>query len=98
MVEVIANLLEDTRIDRLSFKLAKTASYITNKRSVTFHPQCSNIYSPSIGVKLIKITIASHDWLDPFDLKNDNNTAANRLRPLGGQWAFFTRMRILAGG
>ena len=65
MVEVIANSLEDTLIDGLSFKLAKTASYITNKRSVTFHPQGSNIYSPGIGVKLIKITIAGHDWLDP---------------------------------
>ena len=35
MVEVIANSLEDTLIDGLSFKLAKTASYITSKRSCT---------------------------------------------------------------
>ena len=75
MVEVIGNSLEDTLIHGYSFKLAKTASYITNRRSVTFHPQGSNIYSPGIGVKLIKITLAGHDWLDPstfrimFDLQ-----------------------------
>ena len=68
MVEVIANSLEDTLIDGLSFKLAKTASYITNRRSCTFHPQASNIYSSNAGVKLIKITIAGHDGLDPSSL------------------------------
>ena len=104
MVEVIANSLEDTLIAGPSFKLANTASYITNRRSVTFHPQGSNIYSPSIGVKLIKITIASHDWLDPstfrimFDSQNTSGVAGLRLRPVGGPWSFFSRMRILAGG
>ena len=33
-----------------------------------------------------------------FDLNNTNNAAAHRLRPLGGPWAFFSRMRMLAGG
>ena len=33
-----------------------------------------------------------------FDLYNTNGTAANRLRPIGGPWSFFSRMRILAGG
>ena len=105
MVEVIANSLEDTLIDGLSFKLAKTASYMTSSWSVTFHPQGSNVYSPSIGVKLINITIASHDWLDPstcrimFDLrKNTSGVAGLRLRPVGGSWSFSSRMRILAGG
>ena len=46
MGEVIANSLEDTLIDGLSFKLAKTASYITGRRSCTYHPQGSNIYTP----------------------------------------------------
>ena len=36
MVEVIANSLEDTLIDGRSFKIAKTASYTTNRRSCTF--------------------------------------------------------------
>ena len=33
-----------------------------------------------------------------FDLYNTNANAANRLRPIGGPWSFFSRMRILAGG
>ena len=95
MVEVISNSLEDTLIDGLSFKLAKTASYITNRRSCTYHPQGSNIYTPTNGTKLIKINIAGTDWLDPstfrimFDLQNTNGTAACRLRPIGGPWSFF---------
>ena len=104
MVEVIANSLEDTLIDGLSFKLAKTASYITNRRSCTFHPQGSNIYSSTNGTKLIKITISGNEWLDPstfrimYDLHNTDATAAHRLRPIGGPWSFFSRMRVLAGG
>ena len=92
MVEVIANSLEETLIDGLSFKLAKTGSYINSRRSVTFHPQGSNIYIPGIGAKLITISVAGHDWLDPstcrirFDLHNANNTVNCRLRPLGGPW------------
>ena len=95
MVEVIANSLEDTLIDGLSFKLGKTASYITNRGSCTFHPQGSNIYTPANGTKLIKISLNRSDWLDPsafrimFDLYNTNGTAANRLRPIGGPWSFF---------
>ena len=33
-----------------------------------------------------------------FDLYNTNANMANSLRPIGGPWRFFTRMRILAGG
>ena len=38
MVEAIANSVEDRLIDGLTFKLAKGASYIADRRSVTFHP------------------------------------------------------------
>ncbi len=56
MVEVISNSLEDTLIDGLSFKLAKTASYITNRRSCTYHPQGSNIYTPTNGTNFLRLT------------------------------------------
>ena len=96
MVEVIASSLNDTQNDGLSFKLSKTASYITNRRSCTCHPQGSNIYPPQNETKLIKITINGSDWLDPstfrimFDIYNTNAKAANRLRPIGRQWFFFS--------
>ena len=62
MAEIITASLEDYLIDGLSFKLSKTASYVTNRRSVTYHPQGSNIYSTN-GTKLIKFHISGSDWL-----------------------------------
>ena len=44
MVEAVANGVEDKLVDGLSFKLPSGASYVTNRRSCTFHPQGSNIY------------------------------------------------------
>lgn len=102
MVEVVTAALEDQLVDPLSFKLNKTASYITKRRSCTFHASGSNIYHPRTGVKLIKILISGHDWLDPgtvrimFDLKNDHPD--RRLYPVGGAHGFFNRLRILAQG
>jgi hypothetical protein len=100
--DLIHNAVEDKIIDGLDFKLRPGASYVLNRRFVTFHPSGSNIYTAK---SLIKIVLTgSNDWLDPstlrvmFSLKNNNATAAKLLRPLGGPWCFFRRMRILCGG
>ena len=104
MVEAFANGVEDKLIDGLSFKLAPGASYVTDRRSVTYHPQGSNIYKPGAGTKLIRIMLTGDNWLDPstfrvmFDLNNDETNAARSLRPLGGPWTFFRRMRMLCAG
>ena len=104
MVEVVTAALEDQLIDPLSFRLTKTASYITKRRSCTYHPQGSNIYHPTTGTKLIKILLSGTDWLDPstfrimFDLNNDDGGGNHNLYPVGGPWGFFSRMRILVGG
>jgi hypothetical protein len=104
MVEVVTAALEDQLIDPLSFRLTKTASYITKRRSCTFHPQGSNIYHPTTGTKLIKILLSGSDWLDPgtfrimFDLKNDDGAGNHNLYPVSGAWGFFSRMRILSSG
>ena len=45
MVKVLANSFKDTLLGGLSYKFAKTAAYITNRRSCKFHPQGSNIYT-----------------------------------------------------
>ncbi|MFM7984796.1 MAG: hypothetical protein ACKPKO_36285, partial [Candidatus Fonsibacter sp.] len=61
-------------------------------------------YKATDGTRLIKFNIGSHDWLDPstfrimYDLRNDSDTDAKKLRPIGGPWPFFTRTRILASG
>ncbi len=55
MVEAIASGIEDKLIDGLSFKMNTVASYVIDRRSVTFHPQGSNIYKTKEGTKLIRI-------------------------------------------
>ena len=103
MVEAHANSVEDKLIDGLSFKLSPSASYVTERKSVTFHPQGSNIYSTN-GTKLIKLLITGDSYLDPstfrvmFDLVNMESDSAKELRPLGGPASFFRRMRVLCGG
>ena len=104
MVEAIANGIEDKLIDGLSFKMNPGASYVVDRRSVTFHPQGSNIYKTKEGTKLIRILLTGDNWMDPstlrilFQLNNDETDAAKMLRPLSGPHAFFRRMRILVAG
>ena len=103
MVEAIANGIEDKLIDGLSFKLNPGASYVTDRRSVTYHPQGSNIYKPGSGTQLIRILLAGDNWLDPSTLRimftvNNEGTVNEELRVLSGPWSFFRRMRILCAG
>ena len=106
-MEGVANTVEDRLVDGLSFQLKPGASYVTERKSVTYHPQGSNIYSTN-GTKLIKLLLTGDQWLDPstfrimFELQNNENPANGNghmeLRPLGGPHTFFRRMRILCGG
>ena len=103
MVEAVANSVEDVLIDGLSFRLAPGASYVQERKSSTFHPSGSNIYSAS-GTKLIKLLVSGDAFLDPstfrimFDLVNMDADSAKELRVLGGPHSFFRRMRVLCGG
>ena len=69
------------------------ASYVVDRRSVTFHPQGSNIYKTKEGTKLIRILLTGDNWMDPstlrilFQLNNDETDTAKALRPLSGPWA-----------
>ena len=104
MVEAIANGIEDKLIDGLSFKMNPGASYVVDRRSLTFHPQGSNIYKTTSGTKLIRILLTGDNWLDTstfrimFDVRNNETNAAKKLYVLGGPHCFFRRMRILAAG
>lgn len=85
-MEAVAQGVEDYLIDGLSFKLNPGASYITNRRSVTFFPTGGNQYSPT-GVKVIRIVLTGNDWIDPatfrmsFTLNNGDGTTGRYLRP-----------------
>ena len=57
---------EDILIDNLSFNLNKGASYINERRSVSFFPSGSNTYKSSPGNRVLKIALNAEDnsWLD----------------------------------
>ena len=65
-MESHVNATEDFLIDGLSFKMGPSASYVTQRRSVTFYPQGGNQYSPT-GVKVIKISLTGDQWLEPSE-------------------------------
>jgi hypothetical protein len=111
-MEATAQSVEDHLIESLSFKLQPGASYVSNRRSVTYHPTGGNDYSPA-GVKVIKIVLTGQDWLDPstvriqFDLQNTYTAQAGEtaaqiaghvLRPVSGPWSLFRRARVIIGG
>jgi len=103
-MEVIANNLEDFLIDNLSYQLKNGASYVLERKSVTFSASGGNIYESSNGSKIIKFQLAANEFLDPstfrfqFTLVNKDSTVAHRLRPISGPWCFFRRVRVECAG
>ena len=43
----LVNSVEEVLVDSLSFKLPGSGEYVTDRRSVTFHQEGSNVYSPT---------------------------------------------------
>jgi hypothetical protein len=112
-MESISSAAEEVLTDSLSFKLPGSGQYIQERRSVTFHTEGSNAYSPSGGTRVIRFKLSSEGWLDPstvrvfFDVRNlDVGTAATdttpavpkQLRPLNAPHAFFRRLIIKMRG
>lgn len=100
-MEAHAQSVEDNLVDSLSFKLRPGASYVMDRRSVSFFPQGGNDYAPN-GVKVIKISLTGDSWLDPstckvfMDVKNPGETAITPI--VEGAHGMFRRMRIMCGG
>ena len=100
-MEVYSSSVEDQLIDGLSYKLSPGASYITERKSVTYFPSGSNVYTTTAGTKVLRILINGDDWADTtntlkvfFDVRN---TGTQPLRVLAGPYSFFRRMRVLCG-
>ena len=72
MVESHANSVDDYLIEGLSFKLSPGASYVTNRRSVSFFPSGSDTYSSASGVKVIKIKLNGITLSSSFFIKVSN--------------------------
>ena len=105
-----AQSVDDALIGGLSYKLKPGASYVTNRRSVSYFAQGGNQYSPN-GVKVMKFNLTGDQWLDPstfrvmFQLNNAGDicaaegTGLKSIEPLSWNPAvFFRRARIICGG
>ena len=96
-MESITSAAEEILVDSLSFKLPGSGQYVQERRSVTFHTEGSNSYSPQGGTRVIRFKLTAEGWLDPstvrffFDVRNNDPT--KYLRPLGAPHAFFNRHR-----
>ena len=100
-METVSNSIEDKLLDGLSYKLDATASYITDRKSVTFFASGSNIDSPSAGTRVIKLALNGEGWLDPGTVKvsfDIRNLETDPLRTLSGPWSFFRRLRVICQG
>ena len=101
-----AQSVDDQLITGLSYKLKAGASYVANRRSVSYFASGGNQYSPS-GVRIIKFNITGGQWLGPstfrvrFQLNNMEWSADGTKynKPLSWNPAdFFRRARVIAGG
>ena len=96
MVDAMVNGVEDYLIECLSFKLQPGASYVTDRRSVSYFPAGSNVYVAQTGTRVIRINLTGDGWLDPSTLRlmmTVRNTHDTRtLVPLSGGWSFFRRV------
>ena len=98
--------VDDALIGGLSYKLKSGASYVTNRRSVSYFASGGNQYSSS-GVRVIKFNITGDQWLDPSTFRvalqlNNRDWSADGttyVKPLSWNPAvFFRRARIICGG
>ena len=104
MVEATANSVEDYLIDGLSFKLSPGASYVSERKSVSWFASGAQSYISGQGARVIRLQINGDGWLDLstvrliYTLRNNITTTKALLRPICGPWSFFRRARMLMGG
>jgi len=100
--------MNDELISHLNYKNPKTASYIIERNSCSFHAIGGNVYKPTSGVRLLRFNIAAEDFLDPstlrimFDIVNTAepvSTGSQRnLYPVSPAHGWFSRARLLSRG
>lgn len=70
MVSVSAQAIDDVLVDNLQYKLGEGASYVDRRESCTFFPLGSNVYSPTQGNKVLRISLnADGGFLDPSTVR-----------------------------
>ena len=87
-----AQSVDDALLGGLNYELKAGASYVTNRRSVSYFASGGKAYSPN-GIKIRKFNITGDQWLDPstfrvaFQLNNRNGNNGEgfqiMVQPLG---------------
>ena len=93
---------EDKLLDSLHFAGKTSASYVTERRCVSFAPQAASNFTPN-GVRLLRYSLADQSgWLEGSTMRlvmTIHNASANPLRPVVESPAsMFRRLRIIANG
>ena len=87
MAEIIANLIKADLVDGLSFKRSKTTTYVTKRKSCTFHLKQAICIILQMDLNLSNVLISINDCFDPstchimFHVRNDGG-AGKTLRPI----------------
>ena len=69
MVDSKANTAEDLLIDSFQFKIPQGASYVTDRRTISYFTAGSNIYQSGAGTKIVRINLTGDGWLDPGSIR-----------------------------
>ena len=93
---------EDKLLDSLHFAGKTSASYVTERRSVSFAPQAASNFTPN-GVRLLRFALSDQTgWLEGNSLRlcmTIHNATANPLRPVVDSPAsMFRRVRLIGNG
>ena len=93
---------EDKLLDSLHFAGKTSASYVTERRSVSFAPQAASNFTPN-GVRLMRFNLADQNgWLEGNTLRlvfTLHNATANPLVPICDSPAsMFRRLRVIGNG
>ena len=100
----MANTVEYYLIDGRSLKFSSGASYVTNRRNATWYTSGSQIYVSGQGARVIRLQMNGDGWVDPstvrleYTLTNTATTDNIWLRPIGGPWSMFSRVRCMYQG
>ncbi len=104
MGEYVMSSAEDLLIDSFQLKVPPGASYVTDRRTMSYFASGRNIYQSGAGTKIIRISLTADGWLDPSTVRlqytsaNNSTVATARLRAIGGPWSFLRRTRYICGG
>ncbi len=68
-MESIGSAVEEVLVDSLSFKIPGSGQYIQERRSVTFHTEGSNSYSPPRWYTCYSLLNSAEGLLDPSTVR-----------------------------